>query len=110
MGEKILFCPRCGEAMIKQSQDFWKCPKCGGEWWPDEDKLAYLKEERRAREYDEQMWLVGRMGLCRAGYKPVLPYGYVKGTKKGGGSSSSGRKRKKANVNKPLMTERYMLN
>ena len=48
MGEKILFCPRCGEAMIKQSQDFWKCPKCGGEWWPDEDKLAYLEEERRA--------------------------------------------------------------
>lgn len=107
MGEKILFCPRCGEAMIKQSQDFWKCPKCGGEWWPDEDKLACLEEERRAREYDERMRLISYVTLCRASFKPVLPPGPVPGYKKGGGKAT-GRKRKK--VNKPLMTERYMLN
>ena len=92
--EKILFCPRCGEAMIRQSQDFWRCPKCGGEWWPDEDRLAYLDEERRAREFDERIRAVSWGALCRASYKPVRPYGYVKGAKKGGGNKASGRRRK----------------
>ena len=96
--------------MIKKNEDYWVCPKCSGEWWPDTDKLAYLDEERRAREYEEQMRMVSRIGLCRASYKPVLPYGYVPGTKKGGGSSAAGRKRKKNKVDKPLMTERYILN
>lgn len=107
MIQEILWCPKCGEAMIQKNQDYWKCPKCEGEWWPDENKLAYLEEERRAREHEEQMRMVSRYALCSASYKPVMPYGYVPGTGKGSGSKSAGRRKKKPQ--KPLASEQHLV-
>lgn len=42
-GGMSVVCPLCREAMAKQP-DFWKCPGCGAELWPDMDTGRQLKE------------------------------------------------------------------
>ncbi len=38
-----VICPLCREMMVKHP-DFWKCPGCGAELWPDMDTGRQLKE------------------------------------------------------------------
>jgi ribosomal protein L37AE/L43A len=91
--EVILHCPRCGEVMIhEKKQGFWKCPRCGGEFWDDESKLAMLEQKEAEKvvavELRKQLlWSLGK------GYTEVLPPVAV--WVPGKGSRKSGRKRKK---------------
>lgn len=40
---EIIKCPRCGEVMIyKKDFEYWKCPRCDGEFWPEVDFKAEL--------------------------------------------------------------------
>ena len=100
-----LRCPRCGEVM--QSKDgYWKCPRCGGEWWPDEAKLACLEEEERARAMEAEIrhqlrWSIGKAFTV---VMPLTPCFIIKGS-----SNKSGRARKKPKPYHPLASERYML-
>ena len=45
---EVIKCPLCSEIMDKQEYDFWKCPVCGCEVWPeDEEKTVYITESRQ---------------------------------------------------------------
>lgn len=91
--EVILHCPRCGEVMIyEQEQDFWRCPRCCGEWWEDESKVRFIESEKREKEDKEKLRWQLRWSLAK-GYTEVLPLGGAIGYK--GRGNKSGRKRKK---------------
>lgn len=90
MAGEILRCPVCGETMFKKN-GYWKCPRCGGEWWPDEYGQAAMAEAARdtaaAKEQRRQMlWSLSKT------HTVVLP---LLGGIVHKGSSKSGRKRKK---------------
>lgn len=107
LAEEILHCPRCGEVLVREPQDFWKCPQCGGEWWDDSSKLAEMKAEERSRvlasELRQQMlWSLSKQ------YTPVLPPVVIIDPNKRSGSRS-GRKRKKEKLKPLLMSERHYL-
>ncbi len=46
MEGRTIICPLCGELTEKQEFDFWKCPNCGCEVWPEEEETE--KEETKA--------------------------------------------------------------
>ena len=76
-------CPFCDiKLIISTEYGYYKCPDCGGEWWPaDEDEdISVLWRDEQA---------------------------YKRSIAKKGANSSSGKRRNK--VVKPLMTERYRL-
>lgn len=76
-------CPFCDiKLQFNSEHGFYRCPDCGGEWWPgrvDYD-IAMLWRDEQA-------------------YKRMI-------SKPGGGSRNAGRKREKP---KPLATDRYKL-
>lgn len=113
MSETIFHCPFCGEIMVKETtqdkkQNYWRCPGCESECWPNQEKLAYLREERSAKDAERRFALISRWHIGDPSYKPILPLVCVVDKGKGG-SRSSGRKRKKP-TSKSLSTERYVLN
>jgi len=71
---------------FNEQHGFWKCPDCGGEWWPGPSDPEY-----------------GITTLWRdeQAYKRSI-------SKRGGGSRRAGKKRQK-NIKKKLITERYKL-
>jgi|GEM_PF-3026931 len=104
--EGTLYCPRCGEKMVYDPMDFWKCPRCGGEFWDDEEKLAEVQAQELAfaarGELREQLkWSLGKRYTEVLPLEPVIDW-------RSRGSRKSGRKRKKP-VFKPISTQRYML-
>lgn len=80
-------CPFCDVKLIYYTEHgYYKCPDCGGEWWPgpsDEDYgiMTLWRDEQR--------------------YKKSI-------SKLGGGSRKAGRKRQKK-IYKKLTTEHYEL-
>lgn len=89
---------------MQEKGGFWKCPLCGGEWWPDEYGMAAMEERAKltaiAAELQHQLrWSIGKAWTV---VNPLTDY-YVPG----GSSSKSGRRRKKPKP--PLMTERYII-
>lgn len=87
-------CLDCDEVMIyNKPMEFWECPLCNGQWWPDERKkkeiISELESEKKYWEYREKLRHVLHSRLTI-----VNPGGYIPGTKKGCGNKS-GRKRKK---------------
>lgn len=71
------YCLDCGAPMkYNKKMNFWRCPVCRGEWWPEEEKQEWQPPA-----------LVSRYG------GEVLPPVAI--PKKKGGSRKSGRKRKK---------------
>lgn len=73
-----LTCPDCGaEMQYDKKFNFWKCPDCRGEWWPEEPD----------EEEDCSPVLVSRYG---GEVLPTVPI-----PKKKHGNRKSGRKRKK---------------
>lgn len=102
--EEILHCPRCNEVMIHDRTGFWKCPKCGGEWWDDESKLAIIKEQESAFMSEERLRLQIRWSLSKK-FTEVPPLIPVIDPRSRGSRSS---KRKKP-LPRPLMTERHVL-
>jgi len=93
--EKDFLCLRCGEALVYESKGFWKCPRCGGEWWDDENKLADLSREDKEKALAanlrmQVLWSIGKR------FTPVLPAGRPDLSK--GSSRSAKRKRKKPKI------------
>lgn len=102
--KKEIPCPFCGE-ITKKQDCFWKCPKCGGECWPDESKLAIVKAEIDAKAAIQALrervrWSIG------SGPAEVIPLVPIIDSS-ARGSRSSGRSRKKKPW-KPLHSQRYM--
>lgn len=100
----VLHCPRCGEVLIREPQGYWRCPRCGGEWWDDESRLAIIEEQAREAACADEMrrftlWSLSKPPL------PVLPPVAVWVP----GKSSRSCKRKRKRVYKPLTLERYRL-
>lgn len=99
----ILHCPRCSETMIfDKALDFWKCPRCDGEWWEDTSKLQHLEREARYKkmEFDlrEQLrWTIGAEPTMVLPLVPIVD-------KSARGSRSSGKSRKK-----PPSRRRYIM-
>ncbi len=92
----VLHCPRCGEVLIRDPRGFWRCPRCGGEWWDDESRLAMLEERVREAACAETMrhftlWSLNKPPL------PILPPVAIRVPGKG---SRSGRKRRKVRTPK----------
>jgi predicted RNA-binding Zn-ribbon protein involved in translation (DUF1610 family) len=82
---KTVRCPFCDELVEhNKEQDFYKCPTCGCEIWPEQQE-------------DKTYW--------EGFYKIYLQE--VNRTHKPGSSNRSGRKQAKKNA--PLFTERYKL-
>lgn len=90
----IIHCPdrACGEVMIYDRKGFYTCPRCGGEFWPDEEKKKEIEREQAAIEEEESIREQCRRTLhCR--YTEVMPLVPVVDPKKRN-SQKSGRKRK----------------
>lgn len=102
----ILHCPRCQEVMIREP-GFWRCPRCGGEFWDDESRLREMESQEMERQMQEALRLQARWCLGQK-YTEVLPAGPTDPRKRG--SHSSSRRKKKKPVPKFLMIERYLLN
>jgi len=68
---EILHCPNCGEVMVYEDMGFWKCPRCGSEFWPPLESDKLRTSDIRACFYEDTR----------------------RGERKG--NSNSGRKRKK---------------
>jgi uncharacterized Zn finger protein (UPF0148 family) len=100
----ILHCPRCGEVMIRDN-GFYRCPKCNGEFWDDESKLAIIREQESVRYSEEYMRLHIRWSLSKrcTEVPPLVP---VIDPKARGSRSSVKRKKKPP---KALFTDRYQI-
>lgn len=94
--KEIIHCSitTCGEVMIYDRQkEFWSCPRCGSEFWPNVRALSAIERERKSLERQEEerqrvRWMVGSWL-----YPDPLPAGRAKPG--GGGSKSGGRKKRK---------------
>lgn len=95
--KEIIHCsiPDCREVMIYDRQkEFWQCPRCGSEFWPNVRALNAIEQERKSLERQEEERQRVRSTLCRARlYPEPLPAGPPKPG--GGGSKSGGRKKRK---------------
>lgn len=87
----ILQCPRCQEVMIREP-GFWRCPRCGGEFWDDESRLREMESQEMERQMQEALRLQARWCLGR-GYTEVLPLVPIIDPRSRGNRSS--RKKKK---------------
>lgn len=101
--EKLIRCPMCEEIMVKKNQEYWKCPDCGAEVWPDESKLAYIESKQKQAtsmaQLNEQIrWCVGGR---YTEVKSMVPE--VDRTK--GGARVAGRKK----IKKDAVREKYWL-
>lgn len=75
--EGELLCPTCGEPMRRDRKfNFWKCPNCKGEWWPEDEPDGNCSPA-----------LVSRYG---GEILPIVPI-----PKKRRGNRKSGRRRRK---------------
>ena len=93
--KEIIHCsiPDCNEVMIYDRQkEFWSCPRCGSEFWPNVRALNAIDRERKSAELAEEERQRVRNMIGSWLYPDPLPAGPPK---PGGGSRSSGRKRKK---------------
>lgn len=85
---KTVRCPLCDELVEhNKEQDFYKCPTCGCEIWPEQ------QEEKNNKSYWEGFYRIYLQEVNRP-HKP---------------SSSNRSGRKQAKKNTPLYTERYKL-
>ena len=95
--KEIIHCSiaTCNEVMIYDRQkEFWSCPRCGSEFWPNVRALTAIERERKSLERQEEERQRVRLHLCRARmYPDPLPAGRAKPG--GGGSKSGGRKKRK---------------
>lgn len=53
--QEIVRCPLCGEVTIRQEFDFWKCPICGCEIWPEEEETERQKNRVIREVYYEEL-------------------------------------------------------
>ena len=92
-------CPLCREYMEENKEfDFWRCPECGGEWWPDDG--GYQEAKERIQSEKDRERLRSSVGGAYTVVNPLISDG-LKGV--GAKSSSrSGRKRKKKPVKRKL--------
>lgn len=82
-----LECIFCDVPLIFNEQHgFYKCPDCGGEWWPGPSDPEYG---------------INSLWRDEQAYKRSI-------SKRGGGSRRAGKKRQN-NIKKKLITERYEL-
>ena len=83
---KQIVCVHCDITLVfHHDHGYYKCPDCGGEWWPgptDYDVATLWKEEQR--------------------YKKSM-------SKLGGGSRQTGRRNPKKDAKKRTATERFQL-
>ena len=86
-------CPLCKGVYMKYNKkyQFWSCPECHAEVWPDVDNIKknqeQLEENRRIQEYrDFCKWAVG--SVLHKEILSLVPVAIIK-------SSKSGKKRKK---------------
>ena len=89
-------CGICNYVMTHQKENYYICPVCKSELWPDEERLKQIeKEKKRAETAEEDR----QRSLSRVGWDSrteVLPiYPYPTGP---GGSKSPGRKKSKKKV------------
>lgn len=89
---EILHCPRCSEVMIHDKRGFWRCPKCGGEWWDDESRLAVIRERESALMSEEHLRHQIRWSLSKR-FTDVPPLVVVIDPKARGSRSSVKRKK-----------------
>ena len=68
---EVIKCPLCGEIMGKQEYDFWKCPVCGCEVWPEEEETEQEKAKAIQEVYleDVKIPLKKKSGGARSGRK-----------------------------------------
>jgi uncharacterized C2H2 Zn-finger protein len=88
----ILHCPRCSEVMIRDDMGFFKCPRCGGEFWDDESKLAIIRERESVIVAEETLRNQIRWSLAKR-YTDVPPLVPVIDPKARSSRSSSKRKK-----------------
>jgi len=84
---------------------FWKCPRCGGEFWDDESKLAIIRERESVIMSEDRLRHQIRWSLSKR-YTDVPPLVMV--INPGSRSSKSSSKRKKA-LPKPLAVDRWQI-
>jgi DNA-directed RNA polymerase subunit RPC12/RpoP len=77
-----LDCPDPIRMKYDKDKDFWRCPRCGGEWWPKATEISRTVPE-------ELQWVFAELSVqCW----PPIPYQI-----KSGGSKKAGRKRDSKN-------------
>lgn len=89
---EILHCPRCNEVMIRDRMGFWRCPRCGGEWWDDESRLAVIRERESALVSEDRLRHQIRWSLSKR-FTDVPPLVVVIDPKARGSRSTSKRKK-----------------
>ena len=52
---EVIKCPLCSEIMDKQEYDFWKCPVCDCEVWPEEEETEQEKVKAIRKAYLEDV-------------------------------------------------------
>lgn len=89
-----LNCVICDSEMIHyKKENFYRCPVCHTEVWPDEERLKQIEREKKRIEKAEEnrQRLLSMVGTnLSAEVLPIYPHPSGKG-----GGSKSGRKRKK---------------
>jgi Zn-finger nucleic acid-binding protein len=78
--------------MIRDDMGFWKCPRCGGEFWDDESKLAIIRERESVIITEERLRSQIRWSLSKR-YTDVPPLVVVIDPSSRGSRSSSKRKK-----------------
>lgn len=98
---KKVTCPIC-DALMKYESNFWRCPTCKTETWPDEAKLAEIARMKKAEINEEEYKKKLRWSISMQKITPEpLPAG---GGLPGSSGSKSGKKRKK----KPTVKNIYL--
>lgn len=88
--ERIIKCPLCGEITEEQDFEFWKCPNCGCEVWPEDEEETEKAKALAIREV----------------YYDNVRIPLIKKRRSGG---RSGRRYGKKKVVPPLWSQRYAL-
>lgn len=94
---KILLCPiclsKCEDVIMDydKEKNYYKCPYCKTETWPDNDRMDFMDEQKKMDDYIAQINEQARMavGGRYTDVKSMVP------TRGKGGGSSAGKKRKK---------------